>query len=90
MARMFSAGIKQEEINIFSTNQLNYAYFKAKYFVEPNHLFNALIDLCKDMNGLYATHHIKDNPYNQAMFQIMTNDLILGCKKLGLFIVDKV
>ena len=90
MARMFSAGIKQEKIKEFSTNELNYFEFKSKYLIEPNFLFNALVDLCKHINTLYATHHIKDNPINQDIFQKLTNDLILGCEKLGLFIVDKV
>ena len=90
MARMFSAGIKKEKIDKFSENKLNYYEFKSKYSMEPNCLFNALVELCKDINGLYVTHHIKDNPENQVIFQKLTNDLVHGCEKLGLFIVDKV
>ena len=90
MARMFSAGIKKEKIEKFSENKLNYYEFKSKYSMEPNCLFNALVELCKDINGLYVTHHIKDNTENQQMFQKLTNDLVHGCEKLGLFIIDKV
>lgn len=90
MARMFSAGIKKEQIEKFSDNKLNYLYFKSKYLVEPNYLFNGLIDLCKNISGLYITHKIKENTENQLMFQKLTNDLVLGCEKLGLFIVEKV
>jgi arginyl-tRNA synthetase len=90
MARMFSAGIEKQEIAKFSDKKLNYLLFKSKHFIEPNYLFNGVIDLCKNINSLYVTNQIKGNENNKIMFQQMTNDLCFGCKKLGLFIINKV
>jgi arginyl-tRNA synthetase len=90
MARMFSAGIEKQNIGKFTSKKLNYLDFKSKFLIEPNCLFNGLVELCKDINNLYVKHKIKDNEENQKMFQILTNDLILGCEKLGLFIIDEV
>lgn len=90
MARMFSAGIEKNTIEKFHSKKLNYLLFKSKYLVQPNILFEGIVDLCKDINSLYPTHIIKDNDTNKQMFQLMVDDLILGADKLGMFIIDKV
>ena len=90
LARMFSAGIEKQNIENFTSKKLKYLDYKSKFLIEANQLFNGLTELCKDINNLYVTHIIKDNSENKEMFQKLTNDLILGCNKLGLFIIDNV
>ena len=90
MSRMFSAGIEKNNTKLFNSKKMKYYDFKSKYDIEPNLLFNSLVELCKDINALYVTHIIKNDKENKIMFQKLTDDLILGCNKLGLFIIDKV
>ncbi len=90
MARMFSAGIEKSNVDSFHSKKLNYLLFKSKYLLQPNVLFEGVVDLCKEINSLYVTHIIKDNDDNKKMFQILVDDLILGVNKLGMFIIDKV
>jgi hypothetical protein len=42
------------------------------------------------INNLYGKHKIEGNPENEVMFSTLKEDLELGMKKLGLFLVDKV
>lgn len=90
LARLNSAGVRASKTDKFNNNELQFHYMKALANLQPNHLFNALIEHCKMINSKYETHKIKDNPENIAMFENFKEDLELGMKKLGLFLVDKV
>lgn len=90
MARMFSAGIEKSDNKDFHSKKLKYLLIKAKLLLQPNILFSGLVDLCKEINYLYETNIIKNNLENKKMFTILTDDLILASKKLGLFLVEKV
>jgi arginyl-tRNA synthetase len=90
MARLKSAGLKPNEIEKFSSKNLAFADMKAKVNFTPNSLLESLLVLCKKVNALYVTHHIKDNEENQKMFSVYLDDIELGMKKLGMFPVDKV
>lgn len=90
MARMFSAGLEKNNKSSFHSKKLNYLLFKSKCNIQPNILFEGIVDLCKDINSLYVTHVIKDNEENKKMFQLLVDDLILGVNKLGMFVIDKV
>ena len=61
LARMFSAGIEKIGNKEFHDKKLKYLYYKSKVMIEPNVLFNGLVELCKKINNLYTTHIIKDN-----------------------------
>jgi arginyl-tRNA synthetase len=89
-ARMWSAGIEHQEIEKYSNEVLDFKSLKAYCTLQPNMLFEEVIEHCKKINSLYDTHIIKDNPENKEMFQNLTNDLMLGCKQLGLFKIEKI
>jgi hypothetical protein len=90
MARLISAGCELKIQNKFNSLGLAFAEIKSKTSLKPNILFEAIVENCKEINSLYVSHRIKDNDKNKAMFELMLSDLILGCNKLGLFIIDKV
>jgi len=92
MARLFSAGVKIKinSYQQFNSAELEFLLLKAKSNLRPNLLFDGLYELCHEINSLYVTHHIKDNEENKVMFANLLHDLILGCKKLGLFQINKV
>ena len=90
MARMNSANVEAERIDKFNSNQLEFAYIKSRWNLMPNILFEALIEHCKNINRLYEKYTIKDNHENQVMFSNLYEDLILGARRLGFFIVKRV
>lgn len=89
-ARMWSAGIEHQDVEKFKSSSLDFKFLKSISSLQPNILFEEVVEHCKKINSLYDTHIIKDNPENKAMFQELTNDLMLGCKKLGLFKIEKI
>ncbi len=90
LARLTSAGVRAMKTDKFNSTELQFKYMKALYNLQPNMLLNSLLDHCKMINNLYATHRIEGNPENMVMFSNFKEDLELGMKKLGLFLVDKV
>lgn len=90
LARLTSAGVRAMKTDKFNDTSLQFKYMKALYNLQPNTLFNALVDHCKKINSLYETHKIEGNPENEVMFSNFKEDLELGMKTLGLFLVDKV
>lgn len=90
LARLTSAGVRAMKTNSFNDTELQFKYMKSLYNLQPNILFNALVDHCKMINKLYGTHKIEGNPENEVMFSNFKEDLELGMNKLGLFLVDKV
>lgn len=91
MARLKSAGVDlNHSADDFIKPEIKYAYIKAKAALNPSVLFQALVELCKEINSLYTTHHISGNEDNKAMFSKLMSDLYVGMKKIGLFEVDNV
>ncbi len=90
MARMFSAGVEKSNKLNFHSKKMNYLLLKSKYLIQPNVLFEGVVELCKEINSLYSTHQIKENVENKKLFQLLVDDLIVGVNKLGLFLIDKV
>lgn len=90
VARLKSAGVEVNVKEEFYKQELEFNLLKTKHTLNPVHLFNALIDLCKEINNLYVTNYIAGNEENKKMFGILLSDLLLGMNKLGLFEVDKV
>jgi arginyl-tRNA synthetase len=91
LARLTSAGVRSAKLDEkFNSTELQFKFMKSLWNLQPNILFNALVDHCKMINSLYGTHRIEGNPENEVMFGNFKEDLELGMKKLGLFIVDKV
>lgn len=90
MARLKSAGVNFEPKDAFNKQELSFNYIKSKSLLNPMFLFNSLIDLSKEINKLYVTHHIEGNKNNELMFSLLLSDLALGMNKLGLFEIDKV
>jgi hypothetical protein len=89
MARMWSAGIEYIETDTIEDPALLFKSMKAKFNLQPNILFEEVIEHCKKINNLYITHKIKDNDANTKLFQSLTNDLVTTTKKLGLFKINK-
>lgn len=89
MARLKSAGL---EYNISQTPSLpiEFAALKAKTNYAPNLLFDALVELCREINAAYGFMPIKGNDANAKFFQTLLSDLLWGCNKLGLFFINKV
>lgn len=90
VARLKSAGVEINYDNEFKKPELIYSFVKSKSTLNQTHLFNSLLELCKEINNLYVTHQIMGNEENKKMFSLLLSDLILGMKKLGMFEVDKV
>jgi len=90
LARLTSAGVPAMKTDVFNNNELQFKYMKSLYNLQPNILFNGLVDHCKMINTMYSTHRIEGNFENEVMFSNFKEDLELGMKKLGLFLVDKV
>ncbi len=90
VARLKSAGVEMSGQKDFFKQELQYNFLKSKSTLNPTYLFNALTELCKEINALYSTHHIVGNEENKKMFGLLLSDLDFGMKKLGLFEVDKV
>lgn len=88
--RMWSAGIDHSYTTEYHSDLLDFKSLKAKYSLQPNILFEELVEHCKKINSLYDTHTIKNNPHNTVMFQKLTDDLMLACSELGLFKVNKI
>lgn len=90
LARLTSAGVRAMKTETFNNNKLQFAFMKSLSNLNPSIFFNELIDHCKMINAMYGTHKIAGNPENEVMFSNFKEDLELGMKKLGLFLVDKV
>lgn len=90
VARLKSAGANALVVDDFIKQEMKYSFLKSKSQLNPVSLFNACVDLCKEINGLYITHQISGNEENKKMFELLLSDLTLGMKKLGMFEVDKV
>jgi len=90
LARLTSAGVRAMKTEKFNSNVLQFKFIKAQANLQPNIFFNELVEHCKMINKLYATHTIQGNPENEVMFSNFKEDLELGMNKLGLFLVDKV
>lgn len=90
LARLTSAGVRAMKTDKFNSNELQFKYIKALSNLQPNILFNGLIEHCKMINKLYGTHRIEGHPENEVMFSNFKEDLELGMNKLGLFLIDKV
>lgn len=90
LARLTSAGVRATKTLEFNNTVLQYKYMKSLYNLQPNILFNGLVEHCKMINGLYGTHRIEGNPENEVMFSNFKEDLELGMNLLGLFLIDKV
>lgn len=90
VARLKSAGVEMSGQKDFFKQELQYNFLKTKHTLNPIYLFNALVDLCKEINNLYVTHHIVGNDENKKMFGLLLSDLDFGMQKLGMFEVNKV
>lgn len=89
MARLKSAGIDYV-IAENPSQPIEFAFLKSYNNLSPNVLFEAIVDLCGEINALYGEHTIKGNKENEIMFQEKLSQVLWGCKKLGLFFIDKV
>jgi len=90
LARLTSAGVRAMKTESFNNTELQFKYMKSLLNLQPNILFNGMVEHCKMINKMYGTHKIEGNPENEVMFSNFKEDLELGMKKLGLFLVDKV
>jgi arginyl-tRNA synthetase len=90
LARLKSAGMTPNNIDMFISKNLQFRLLKAKTSLQPNFLFEEMIEHCKVINKMYIDYHIKDNIENQQKFQPLMDDLLFGMKSLGMFEIDKV
>ncbi len=90
MAHIKSCGVTTKSITEYQSQKLQFAHIKAFSKLSPDILFKELVDHCKEINKLYETHYIKDNPENIELFSNLISDLELGMTNLGMFPVDKV
>ena len=89
MARLKSAGCEVIGSEL-TDHKLVHAWLMSIKNFEPHFLMKALVDLCKEVNGLYQTHHIKDNEDNKQMFTKKLAQIEQACKFLGLYSIDEV
>lgn len=90
MAKLHSAGLDLKYDNEFYSKDIQFAYLKCKYNLAPHILFDAVISKAKELSQLYEKHQIKGQEGNKKIFKPVLSDMLLGCKKLGLFVIEKV
>lgn len=89
MARLKSAGCEVVESEL-TDHKLVHAWLMSVKNMEPNILMKALVGLCKEVNSMYQTHIIKDNPENKEMFTKKLSQIEGAAKLLGLYSIDRV
>lgn len=90
IARLKSTGLLVNDIEGFSQKRLEFSLIKSREKMQPNILFQFLVDLAKDINLLYGGNVIKGNEENQRRFQPLLDNLAFGMKSLGMHLIDKV
>lgn len=90
LARLNSIGVKSEPIEKFNRTELQFSYIKSLHNLEPSILLNSIVSHCRLINKLYAKHRIEGNLENEIMFSNLKEDLELGMKTLGMFLINKV
>ena len=90
MARLHSSGVNNYAGFAFKSTTLQYLRIKSINSLNPIYLFDGVLNLCNNINSLYKTHQIKDNPENLKMFSELYTDLLYGVKILGMFKIEKV
>ncbi len=90
MARLKSAGVVPVGGEFFQKASMKYGYAKSTSQLTTLPLFDAVVELCEEINALYIDHKIVGNADNTMMFGRLLSDLKLGMKKLGLLEVERV
>ena len=90
LAHIKSAGMTNNNIELFDSKKLQYLFIKAKETLNPSILLEGLIEKCKEINNHYMNLKIKDDLENQKIYQPLFDDLAYGMKLLGMNLVNKV
>lgn len=90
LAKLKSSTLEISDIKDFNSNNLKYKYLKSKNYLQPNILFEGLVELAKKLSKMYEILIIKGNEENKILYQPLAQDLLYGMKILGMFDIDHV
>ncbi len=92
ISRVLSAGVEKTECETFKSKKMRFLDLYSKFMLAPNFLFKGVVDICNELNNLYEKqdYNLKTYPEKKIEFQVKLDDVLLGMKKLGLFIIEKV
>jgi hypothetical protein len=91
LTKLKELGILFERTEDFHSNLLQFYYIKSFQTTNPYFLLNALVEHCKKINEIYDNKDydlLKDDNVKIFLTSMM-EDLILGMKSLGLFLVEE-
>jgi hypothetical protein len=92
LVKLKDLGIVYDSKDNFNSNLLQYAYIDSYSNINPKILFDALIEHCNNINDIYnkAEENIVENDNVKVFLSGMLEDLELGMKMLGMFIIENV
>ncbi len=90
LTKLKEMGTLFENTNNFHSNILQFYYLKSYQTANPHFLFSALVGHCKRIKEIYEddNYDLKDDNVKVFLTSMM-EDLILGMKKLGMFVVEE-
>ena len=82
----------EENKNTFNSNVLQYLLSKSIWYLNANILFEGIVNICHDINDIFESENYDINTDDNVKVFLtgMMEDLILGMKTMGMFLVDEI
>ena len=92
LVKLKNLGEPYEKKDEFSFNILQFGYLKTLWNLNPHFLFDALVKHCENINNIYNDdkYNLSEDVNVKIFLMNMLEDLELGMRKLGMFIVDEI
>ena len=90
--KLVEIDIFKEKKDVFNSNVLDYHKSKASWYFNPNILYKSLITHCQNINKILENknHDLHNDDNVRTFLSGMMEDLSLGMKSLGMFLVDEI
>lgn len=91
-AKLSDLGIVSFPKNTFNSNALSYHKSKSSWYFNPNILYKSLMVHCQKINKILenSDYDFSKDDNVKTFLSAMMEDLILGMKSLGMFLVDDI
>ena len=91
-SKMRCLSLLPEKSNKFNSNILEYTKSKSKWFFNPTFLYEALMAHCENINKILddSKKDLNEDKAVNIFLTAMMEDLILGMKFLGMFLVEDI
>lgn len=82
----------EENKSVFNSNVLQYLMSKSIWYLNVNILFEGIVSLCDDINSIIKNEEYDINTDDNVKVFLtgMMEDLVLGMKMMGMFLVDEI